>query len=877
MSAATSPTRAVSDPERERIDRIRRRYQTGDSHISVERARYYTQSWKSTVGEPRALRVAKAMRHVYANMTHYLDPDDRIAGAWTEHFLGVPLDIERGVFNLVLEAELTRTSMVLHRGRAIAKGVRYMIRKRALGDFMRNQRIARASGTPPLNMGLQTMSQRKINPFVIAEEERRELLGELLPWWRGRTIADRLEAALSDSDLLSDDMHDFAVALPGNTSRQVSMLATCATIATIQGHVILDYETVLERGLRAMHEEVRQAREALPSQHGPEWEFLKSVELALDGVMLFARRLAERIERTLADTVDPHRRQVLAQLLERCRNAPLEPPRTFAEAVQALWTVKTAVELAHPMNLHCFGRLDQCLIAYYRRDLAAGRTTEEDARVLLEELLLKIMTQNVRLESNLLTDYYHRFLGSSPVTVGGLRPDGRDGTNELTSLFIRAAHRSRAVTNLSIRVSEETPDAVFHELAQCLAEGTSSYSLFNDELTIEAMRRRGFAEQDARNYAISGCVEAICPGKSSGLSATALLLNRLLDITLRNGDSALMAGRIRGEGLRTGDPDDFQSFDELLAAFHRQGRHFIEKIVEGSNLRDRLYAEYLPAPHISAFLDGCFERRRDVTQGGSRYDLAGISMINAVANVVDSLCAIKQLVFEERSVTVRELLEALDHNFLGYEQLHRRLRDLPGKWGNGDPETDQLAHRIMKGLFEQTYQYQTVRGGPFVVYLISMITHTIDGRLSIASPDGRPAATPFAASCNPYNVERFGATAAMRSVAALPFEDVLGCAVNMKFHPSAIGDTPETRAKWIALIRTYFQLGGAQLQPTAVSAEVLQQARERPEEHRDLIVKVGGYSTYFVDLGSEIQDEIIARTEHSAHPSPSSRQMGASR
>jgi trans-4-hydroxy-L-proline dehydratase len=852
------------DPERERgrIQRIQRRYQTGPAFISVERARYYTERWRQTAGLPRCIRVAESMRHVYEHMTHHVDPDDRIAGAWTEHFLGAPVDIEKGVFNRVLESELTRATMIRNRGRDTARGLWYLLRKGGIGNFLRSQRITRQSGKPPLNLGFETMGERTINAWQIDDEDRSELLGDLLPHWKGRTVADRLEEDLESSGLLSADMHDFAMALTGSTSRQALLLSTCASTATIQGHVIIDFDRVLAKGLVALRDHVRQILEEGGFETRDERDFLRSVELAIEGVMIFARRLADSVEKSLTTETDPRRRRDLAELLAVCRKVPLKPADTFREAVQSLWTLKTAVELAHPMNLHCFGRLDQSLIEPYRRDRAAGRITRDQARTLLEELLLKIMAQNVRLESNLLTDYYHRFLGSSPVTVGGMRPDGTDGTNELTTLFIQAAHRCKAVTNLSVRVGQKTPDAVLQELAGSLADGTSSFSLFNDELTVEAMERRGFEKGDARDYAIMGCVEATCPGRTGSMGANGLLLTRLLDITLRNGDSALMAGIIRGEGLKTGDPDRFETFDDLLEALLRQATHFLDKIVQGSNLRDRVHAELLPAPIISAFMQGCLESRRDVTRGGARYDLSGISMINSMANLVDSLYVLKKLVYEQHRFTVRQLLAALDHNFVGYEQIHEAITALEGKWGNGHAETDALARRVAQGLFSLTHRYVNERGGPFVVYLISMITHTIDGRLSIATPDGRRAATPFAASCNPYNVEKAGVTASLRSVAALPFGDVLGCAVNMKFHPSAIGTSAETRAKWIALVRTYFRLGGMQLQPSAVSSETLRAAQHRPRDHRELIVKVGGYSTYFVDLGREIQNEIIERTEH---------------
>jgi pyruvate-formate lyase len=821
-----------------RIERIRRRYQTGVPQISIERAKYYTQSWKETGSQPVEKRVALAMKNVYEKMRHHVDPDDRIAGCWTEHFFGIPIDIERGVFNRVFEYELTKKSMAVHRGRSLARALLYLARKGTLVEFIKNQLRSKNGGDLPLDMSLRTMSEREINAFTISKDDLACLKRELLPYWKGRAMVDVLEKKLMESGLYSEDMHDFVVALPGNTSRQVMMLSTCATISSFQGHVILDYEKVLQRGLKGMLEDVNS------SGHG---DFLDSLRIAIEGVMTFARRLAEK---------------TTGEMRERCLKVPIQPAETFYEAVQSLWTIKTAVELAHPVNLHCFGRLDQILWPYYEKDLAAGRIDREQALELLEELLLKIMAQNIRPESGVVSNFYQRFLGSSPVTVGGLRPDGQDGTNPLTHLFVEAAHRSKAITNLSVRVNSHTPEKLLSEVAEYLGAGTSSYSLFCDEINIAAMEKRGFSEEDARDYAVMGCVEATCPGKTGSMSANALLLTRMLDMTLRNGDSKTITGTIRREGLPTGGPESFKSFEDLLGAFLRQGRHFIKKIVDASNLRDRIMAEQLPAPYISAFMDGCLQKEKDVTQGGGKYDLSGISMINSIANLTDALWVIKNLVFEEKAFTLAELLRALDDNFQKHEDIYRKIKKLKGKWGNGNPGCDRLAAQVMQELFSETYKYTTYKGGPFVVYVISMITHTLDGRLSIASPDGRKAATPFAASCNPYNVERSGVTAALRSVAGLPFEDVMGCAVNMKFHPTALGADPSTRAKWASLIRTYFRLGGSQLQPTCVSAEILKDAQQNPERHGDLIVKVGGYSTYFTDLGREIQQEIIDRTEH---------------
>lgn len=868
--ALSSPSKDAGDPgrasEQDRIQRLRNRYQTGPAVISVERARYYTRSWKDTSGRNLAssVRVALAMKHVYENMTCHVDRDDRIAGCWTEHFLGIPIDIERGVFNKVFSSELTRSSMVRFRLGSAARALWYIVRKGALDGFIRNQRITKSVGAQPLNMDFKTMAEREINPFLMDGADRRELLEDLLPHWEGKTLVDALEKQMAESKLYSEDMREFALALPGNTSRQVLMLSTCATIATYQGHVILDYENAIRTGLDGMKESVERKLEGEALAPG-ERNFLQSQLIAIEGVAIFCRRTADRIEEEIDRESDADRSRELRELLAVCRRVPHRAAGSFREAVQALWSIKTAVELAHPVNLHCFGRLDQILQPYYAADLQAGRVTPEGALYLLQELLLKIMSQNIRPETNLLSNFYHRFLGSSPVTIGGIDRDGADATNELTHLVAKAAHESRAVTNISVRVNRAQPESLMKEIASYISEGTSSFSFFNDDICVKAMQKRGFEEDDARDYAVMGCVETTCPGKTGSMSANALQLAKLLDITLRNGDSAILAGTIRGEGLQSGDPDGFADFDQFLEAFFRQAEYFMDKIVEGSNLRDDLFARVLPAPCVSAFMDGCLDSMKDVTAGGAVYDLAGISLVNSVANLVDSLYAIRTLVYEGRIFTISQLLEALDHNFMGHEEIRRAIDGLSGKWGNGNEDVDRFASTVMKRLCDLTYRYRTSRGGPFVVYVISMITHTIDGRLSLATPDGRGAATPFAASCNPYNVERSGTTAALRSISSLPFEDVMGCAVNMKFHPSAIGETDETRAKWASLIRTYFRMGGSQLQPTCVSTELLRAARERPDEHRDLIVKVGGYSTYFVDMGREIQDEIIARTEHGTH------------
>jgi len=374
---------------------------------------------------------------------------------------------------------------------------------------------------------------------------------------------------------------------------------------------------------------------------------------------------------------------------------------------------------------------------------------------------------------------------------------------------------------------------------------------------------RGISKRDAMGYAITGCVDMCAPGKTGGIGFSAILLCHILDMTLRNGDCLTLGGLIRNVGLKTGDLNEFGSFNEFLGAFYAQAKFVIKKIFDASLIRDRIFAENLPAPFISAFMRGCIKKKKDVTQGGAKYDAEGLLFMNSIANLVDSLYVIKKLVFEQKRFTLKELLNAVDNNFSnGYESIHDMIMNLEGKWGNGHPECDELAREITSELFKETYKYKTYKGGIYAPFIISMTSHTYDGRISIATPDGRLAGRPFASSCNPYNVENHGPTGVLRSVAALEYEHVCGCAVNIRMHPTGIGKTEESKKKWVSLIKTYYHLGGEQLQPTVVSTEVLRAAQEDPDSYRNVIVKVGGYSAYFVDLGKEIQNEIISRTEH---------------
>lgn len=853
------------DNASERIKRIRKRLLDDGAVISIERAQLYTEKWIETQDSnlPLGVRVALSMKNVLENFTIYIDPDDRIAGKWTENFIGIPVDIERGIWNKVFEVELDEKTMKQYVKEGNKNYMTYMINKIGPDGLRELLEKTKKINAPITTLGTDTLDKRKINPYKIREKDKKVLLEQLIPKWKDKTLADILEKAYANSDVYTGEAYEFLSNLPLKTAQNDIVISPCAVIGVWQGHLVLDYETVLKKGFLAMYEEVQEEIERNHELSEEQKDFLRSIEITLEAVIIFSRRLANRLKEELDKTNDTDRKNDLLEMYETCSKISTSPPSSFREAIQTFWILKTAVDLAIPFNVHGPGRLDQLLYPFYNSDIKNGFITREEARELLEELVLNIMSHNIRPYSNAVSDFSQRFEGSEPVTMGGLNSEGVDVTNDLTYVVLEAADRSKASLNFAVRFHENTPEELYLKVAEIQANGYSSISMLNDNLCIEALKNRGIKEEDANAYSITGCVDLCSPGKTGGIGFSALLLCRTLDMTLRNGNCLTIGGLVNNVGLKTGNPDDFSTFGEFLDAFYQQISFVLSKIVEATHIRDKLFAEYFPAPFISAFMGGCFKRKKDVTQGGAFYDAEGILLMNSIANIVDSLYVIKKLIFEQKKFNFDDLIQAIENNFTDtHQKIHKLILDLDGKWGNGNPECDELAREVTTQIFKETYKYKTYKGGVYAPFIISMTSHTYDGRIGIATPDGRLAGKPFAASCNPYNVEQNGPTGVIRSVAALDFQHVCGCAVNIRMHPSGIGKTKETRKKWISLLKTYFNLGGQQLQPTVVSTEVLKAAQQNPEPYRNIVVKVGGYSAYFTDLGLEIQNEIISRTEH---------------
>ncbi len=847
-----------------RLNNLRRKYQETITSVSIQRAKYYTDMWKETEGQNISVneRIALCMKHVLSNIAVYVDPDDRIAGNWTEYLLGIPIDIEKGMYNSTFEYELKTSTLILTQVKAALKFLFFVVKSKGIVSAVTNVYKCRTAGVKLPNLGMATIDKRKVNPYTIAAKDKKVLLRELLPYWKGRSLGDTIIGTLEKNKGFAGETMAYMESLPSSFTGGYALLSPNTILSTVQGNVVIDNTTYLKKGIVAMKEEVLESLKNEATLKKEEAEFLRSLVIAYDSILVFARRLSDQVQDQLNGERDPEKKQNLKRIVDALVKVPAQPAETLFEAIQSYWIIKIAVELSLPFNGHGMGRMDEIFYPYYKRDIEFETISRAEARELFEEILIKNMSFNVKPFPNFMNDFYHRFCGMESVTIGGIDASGNDITNELTYIILEAAYRSKTVNNIIIRLHKKTPEKFYALISDVLYNKVSNISFQNDELCIQSMQNAGYSLEDARTYSAIVCANFCTAGKGGGSGCSSISLSNLLDTTLRNGDNVTMMGRIGSTGIRTGGIDSFKNFDEFLEAVKKQMVYSLDLLRNGVETRDAVFASQLNSPYISAFTPSTLVKKKDTTVGGDDYQIEFVLLGTSIANFIDSLFAIKKLVFEENAFTLQELVTAIDSNYIGYENIHNKILQLTPKWGNGNPEIDQFAREIVREFTDAIKSVKCANGRSFVASIGGGMTHTLAGRFGMATPDGRQAGKPYAAGCSPFNVECKGPTGVLQSIARLDLEHLMECTVNLKLHPSLIGKNDETREKWVSLIKTYFKLGGMQLQPTVISSEDLKAAQKNPENHKDLVVKVGGFSVYFTEIGWELQNEIISRTEH---------------
>lgn len=669
---------------------------------------------------------------------------------------------------------------------------------------------------------------------------------EVIPYWRGRSLRDQLWEALSP------DWH--AAYEAGVFTEFMEQRAP--------GHTVLDGK-IYDRGLRDFIGDIDAAEAALDFLGDPEAadkrEQLRAMRIACEATIRFAERHAELAERR-ALTAPPERATELRRIAEVCRRVPAEAPRDFHEALQAYWFCHLGVitEL-NGWDAFSPGHLDQHLGPFYERGLADGTLTRESAKELLACFFVKFNNHPAPPKVGVTAAESGTYTDFANLNLVGLKADGSDGSNAVTFLLLEVIDELHLLQpSNNVQVSRKTPDHVVKAALKVIRKGYGFPSLFNADAVVEEQLRQGKSLEDARGGGCSGCVEVGAFGKEAYILTGYFNLAKMLELALHDGRDPRTGAQL---GPRTGDPADFVSFDDLFGAWEAQTRHFLDLKIAGNQLIERMYATRMPAPFLSVLTDDCIRRGKDYNAGGARYNNVFIQAVG-IGSLTDSLAALRELVFERRDLALPDLVAALDADYAGQEVLRQRLLNKLPKYGNDDDRADDLMVRAFRFLFEAIDGRPSAKGGTYRLEMLPTTCHVYFGQVCGATPDGRKAGEPLSEGISPVQgADRNGPTAVLKSAAKMDHVKTGGTLLNLKFTPSLLeGEAGIDHL--LALVRTYFRLDGHHVQFNVVRAETLREAQAHPERHRDLIVRVAGYSDYFVDCSVALQEEIIHRTEH---------------
>lgn len=696
------------------------------------------------------------------------------------------------------------------------------------------------SGSTWVDREFETLPDRPQDKFQVHEEDIREFREEIKPYWEGKSLEDVLHARY------------------GREISEISKVAKINQTDHAQGHICPDCARWLKLGPCGLR---RQAEERAGQAEGAEKDFYEAVAIVMEGAAAFMERYAALLRHMADEEADAAKKAELQAVAANCAAIAGRPPESFHEAVQSLWFLFVILQMESNASSFSPGRLDEILIPFYKKDMESGSLTEAAALEIMECLWLKF-NQIVYMRNAHSAKFFAGFPIGFNIAIGGQDAEGGDYANEVSFLCLKAQeHLGLPQPNLSVRLHEHTGDRLLKEAIRVVSLGSGMPQFFNDKAIIPALMELGIEKADARDYAIVGCVELTTQGNNLGWSDAAMFnLNKALELAL-NGGRCLLTGKQLAPDY--GSLTDYESYSDLEDVLRRYIDEFMEKMIKACEQVEKAHIDLLPTPFLSAVIDGCMEKGVDVTAGGAVYNLSGVQMIQ-VANLADSLAAIKQLVYDEKLVSRRELLDALRKNFAGYDVLRARLLNKVPKYGNDVAWVDEIGVKWARYFRQRIGTYKNYRGGRYHTGMYTVSAHVPMGENVGASPDGRMAGQPLAdGGMSPvYGRDITGPTAVLKSVSKLDKElTTNGGLLNMKFLPEFFS-TESGINKFAAFLRTFVDLEIPHIQFNVVRKEDLLAARENPEQYRSLTVRVAGYTAYFTELADELQEEIIARTSY---------------
>ncbi len=721
------------------------------------------------------------------------------------------------------------------------------------GELIIGMKAAKPHGSPVypevncswLERDLDTVSTRSNTPFHVSEETKKVLREEVFPYWRGRQIYDRLMESVPDEIWQAD---------------KLGVLYNYFTSRTL-GHITVAYDKVLKKGMNGIKEEVKERLSRLQFEE-PRYihkkQLLEAMLLTLDAAINFARRHSKEALRLASEEKDPERKAELEKIAKICEQVPADPARTFHEALQSFWFTHLVLNLETNGHSMCPGRFDQYMYPFYRHNVDSGQLVQTEAQELLDLLWVKfdeITLAKDSGESNTSSSYPD----FQNLTIGGLTPEGLDATNELSYMCLTALeHVKLPQPQLSAQISTKTPHKFLIRCCELLKYGMGLPAMFNSDIMILGMVNRGRTLYDSRAGNINGCVSPNSGGKDRMASSGYLNLAKCLELAVNNGIDPLTNTRL---GPGTGDPIVFSSFDQLVESFRQQVAHFVDVKVKYDNIVRDIYGTYCPVPFTSVLMEDCIEKGLDWHNGGAHYNQCVISGVG-LGTVTDALAVMKKHVFDGKDFTMADLKKALAEDFKGHESLLRTIVNKTPHYGNDDDYADALALLVQKIVCDEVEKHRDTQGSKYYVDLLPTTAHIALGKLTGATPDGRHSHHWLSEGVSPVQGhDKNGPTAEAKSVAKIDHARCNGTLLNMKISPQCL-KTTEDLHKFAGLIRGYFDQGGFHVQFNVIGADTLRDAQEHPENYRNLIVRVAGYSDYFVLLSREIQEEIVSRSEH---------------
>lgn len=695
---------------------------------------------------------------------------------------------------------------------------------------------------------MKVMSERKLVSFHTTEEDRKLQAAEIIPFWKGRTIREKLLSRMTpewhncyEAGIFTEFMEQRG---PGHTCGGEQVFTT--------GY--LDYK-----------EKIKKTMDALDWMNDPEasdkMEELKAMDICCDAVIILGERYHEMaVEKAAAET-DPKRKAELEQIAKNLEVVPAHKPQTFWQAIQLYWFTHLAVTTElNPWDAFSPGRLDQHLNPYYEADVEAGILDDEHALELLECLWVKFYNQPAPVKVGITLKESATYTDFANINTGGVTPEGKNGVNNVSYLILDCMDEMKLVQpNSNVTISKKTPQKFLKRACEISRKGWGQPAFYNTEAQITELINAGKSLEDARRGGSSGCVETGAWGNEAYILTGYMNIPKIFQLTLFNGFDEYSGKQL---GLQLGYAKDFKNFDELWTAFKKQLKHFVDIKIRGNNVIERLYAEEMPAPCLSVVTNDCISNAKDYNAGGARYNTNYIQGVG-IGTVTDCVASVKYNVFDEKNFTMEELIDAMEHDFEGYDYIYSLVHDKTPKYGNDDDYADELMREIFDLYHDTIVGRPNMKGGKYGIDMLPTTCHVYFGDVILATPNGRKAHKPVSEGISPEkSADTNGPTAVIKSCAKMDHLATAGTLLNQKFTPNVVAGEAGLN-NMASLVRSYFAMDGHHIQFNVVDRQTLIEAQKHPEDHKDLIVRVAGYSDFFRNLDKPLQDEIIERTEQS--------------